>query len=119
MMTKRGGMKKNEEVLFEYGRHSPATLCAEYGFIEDIGEDGMGGRLGEVDSGWWVEELWQSLAEEEREWKEEILMNEGYLGFVWCGKAKLSTFLLIPVPVITRCTLIHHHRIHRTAYKLC
>ena len=73
-------MKKDDEVLFEYGRHSPATLCAEYGFIEDIGPDDMGGRLGEVDIGWWAEELWQSLPEQEREWKEEILMNEGYSG---------------------------------------
>ncbi|OXC69576.1 hypothetical protein AYX13_01743 [Cryptococcus neoformans] len=56
-------MQKEEEVLFEYGGHSNATLFAEYGFCEapEGVDDDKWLRLknGELDVGWIVDELWK------------------------------------------------------------
>nr|KIR86453.1 hypothetical protein I308_03401 [Cryptococcus tetragattii IND107] len=56
-------MRKGEEVLFEYGGHSNATLFAEYGFCEvpEAEEDNKWLLLknGELDVGWIVDKLWE------------------------------------------------------------
>ncbi|KIR64124.1 hypothetical protein I314_02909 [Cryptococcus bacillisporus CA1873] len=56
-------MRKGEEVLFEYGGHSNATLFAEYGFCEvpEAEEDDKWLLLknGELDVGWIVDKLWE------------------------------------------------------------
>lgn len=67
LIAPKRGMKKGEEVLFEYGAHPSSILFAEYGFVED------GGQHGELDVGGIVNKLW-----EECEWKkvkEEVLRS--------------------------------------------
>jgi hypothetical protein len=96
------GIKEGEEVFFEYGGHSNATLFAEYGFIElpaaadadGTGEDGDGAHAsngeeeevdwlrlshGEVDVGGIVDEIW---AERRSEEKRATLESIGCWGYV-------------------------------------
>ncbi|WVN87868.1 uncharacterized protein L203_103065 [Cryptococcus depauperatus CBS 7841] len=76
------GMNKGEEVVFEYGGHSSATLFAEYGFCEV--PEGHGDekwlklKYGELDVGWLVDELWKETAmspedEEDQAEKKQVL----------------------------------------------
>lgn len=62
------GLKRGQEALFEYGKHSSAVLFAEYGFVE-VKKDWERGECGEVDIGDLVRLKWGMENKE----KEEVL----------------------------------------------
>jgi hypothetical protein len=75
-------VESGEEMFFEYGRHSNATLFVEYGFVNAFEraqiEDGE--FEAEVDVHDCVEALILEKGEVGR-WMREVLENEGYWGY--------------------------------------
>ncbi|WWC69104.1 uncharacterized protein I206_103040 [Kwoniella pini CBS 10737] len=84
LVCQDNGLKKDEEVFFEYGGHSSSTLFAEYGFCEIPvvpEEDGwLNMKYGEVDLTHYVSELWENQNEEDKEEKKQVLEDIGCWG---------------------------------------
>jgi len=110
------GMKKGEEVLFEYGSHSSAALFTDYGFVEEpkgwevrdaVDPGWLASQHGDVDLGHIVHVLWESDQGHDR--KIEVLKTLGCFGSVSAGSHRLAR--LTTAPVKTSSTLIQpRHR---------
>ena len=69
----------NEEMFLRYGAHSNATLFAEYGFVNHFDGEQKDGLELEVDKE--VEALFSSRGAV-GSWMREVLLDEGYWGYV-------------------------------------
>ena len=74
---------ENEEMHLIYGGHSNKTLFVEYGFVVQFSAEAIcnGQFCGEVDVQDLVEKLFQER-EESGEWMRDILVMEGYWGYI-------------------------------------
>nr|XP_018263476.1 uncharacterized protein I303_03345 [Kwoniella dejecticola CBS 10117]OBR85634.1 hypothetical protein I303_03345 [Kwoniella dejecticola CBS 10117] len=83
LVCQEGGLRKDEEVFFEYGGHSSSTLFAEYGFCEIPTKSKNGWlsmKYGEVDLTPYINELWEEQDEDDQEEKKAVLQDIGCWG---------------------------------------
>jgi len=84
LLTSRNTVvQKGEELYLNYGAHSNRTLFVEYGFVNEISEEGLfGGKFsGEVDVQDIIEEMFRRRGTV-GEWMKGVLKEEGYWEYV-------------------------------------